>query len=230
MQADYYSNNPRFYVSVDCIILGYTEGQLKVLLQKRDFEPFSGEWSLQGTFVQEYEDLNAAARRVLWERTGVSDVRMFQVGTFGDVDRDPGARVISTAYMCLINSGLCDDEKVRKSYGWWVDVNDLPILHFGHDKMVEVALHRLRLSVGKEPLGVHLLPPLFTLSQFQRLHETIIGHPIDKRNFRKRIAEMNFIQKTDQIDKEHSKRGAAMYRYVDTLYNIYKEKNKVKII
>ena len=213
MESKFYSANPKFYVAVDCIIFGYAEGKLKVLLQKRDFEPFSGELSVQGGFVQEGEGVDKAALRVLCERTGINDVYIDQIGTFGKVDRDPGARVISVAYTCLIDSHLCDKDVVESHFGMWVNVDELPPLHFGHDEMVRVALHQLRMNIGKKPVGFYLLPPLFTLTQLQNLHEAILGKELDKRNFRKRVAEMSFIEKSSKIDKLHSKRGAALYQY-----------------
>ena len=219
MLSKFYSENPKFYVAVDCIIFGYAEGKLKVLLQKRDFEPFSGELSLQGGFVQENENVDDAALRVLHERTGINNVFIDQIGAFGDVNRDPGARVISVAYTCLIDNNLCDEDIVKEHYGLWVDVDNLPKLHFGHDEMVKKAHEMLRLSIGKKPVGFYLLPPTFTLTQLQNLHEAILGEALDKRNFRKRIAEMSFIENTGKIDKKHSKRGAALYQYNKDLFD-----------
>jgi len=213
MENKFYSANPKFYVAVDCIIFGYSEGKLKVLLQKRDFEPFSGELSVQGGFVQENENVDDAALRVLQERTGIHDVYIDQIGTFGKVDRDPGARVISVAYSCLVDNNLCDEDIVESHYGVWANVDELPPLHFGHTEMVQKALYQLRMNIGKKPVGFYLLPPMFTLTQLQNLHEAILDETLDKRNFRKRIAEMPFIEKTGKIDKLHSKRGAALYQY-----------------
>ena len=99
----YYNVNPKFYLSVDCIIFGFDKGELKLLLLKRNFEPAKGKWSLMGGFVQEEESVDDAAKRVLAELTGLNDVFMEQVGTFGDTNRDPGERVISVAYYALIN-------------------------------------------------------------------------------------------------------------------------------
>ncbi len=212
-QATFYSENPKFYVSVDCVIFGFSEGKLKVLLQQRDFEPFSGELSLQGGFVQEGEDVDDAAKRVMFERTGVSNVYITQVGTFGKVNRDPGARVITVAYYCLLDSNLCDNAKLEKYHGLWADVSNMPKLHFDHNEIVDVALFHLRMFVGRKPIGFYLLPPMFTLSQLQSMHEAVLGVALDKRNFRKRVAEMSFIEKTGMIDKLHSKRGAALYQY-----------------
>ncbi len=226
MESNFYTSNPRFYVAVDCVIFGYFNGKLKVLLQERDYEPFSGELSVQGGFVQEGENINDAALRILYERTGIHGVYIEQVGTFGEADRDPGARVVSTAYTCLIDSHLCDDNIVRKYHSLWADIDNLPTLHFGHGEMVKMALHRLRMNIGRKPVGFHLMPPMFTLTQLQQLYEAVIGDTVDKRNFRKRISEMPFIEKTEFIDKKHSKRGAALYKYNDEHFKLI---NKFKL-
>ncbi|MCD8304139.1 MAG: NUDIX hydrolase [Prevotellaceae bacterium] len=222
----YYTSNPRFYVAVDCIIFGYFDGHLKVLLQKRDFEPFSGEMSVQGGFVQEGEDIDEAALRVLCERTGIRQVGITQVGAFGEVDRDPGARVISIAYTCLIDSNMCDEEVVEQHHGQWADIDALPPLHFGHGEMVRQALSQLRGNMGRKPVCFHLLPPLFTLTQMQKVYEAVLGEKLDKRNFRKRIADMPFIEKTMLIDKKHSKRGAVYYMYNEDRFKLI---NKFKV-
>ena len=213
MEAVYYSQNPRFYVAVDCIIFCFEDGVLKVLLQQRDFEPFRGEHTLMGGFVQENEDVTQAAQRILEERTGILYVPLEQVGAFGSPNRDPGARVVSIAYMALVVKHLCNDSLNAKHNGFWVNVYDLPSLSFGHDEMVHKALARLRIQIGKTPVGFQLLPPMFTLSQLQHIHEAILNEHIDKRNFRKRVADMSYIEKTDKIEKTNRKRGAALYRY-----------------
>ena len=215
----YYNINPRFYVSVDCIIFGFDKGSLKLLLLKRNFEPAKGSWSLMGGFVQDGESVDDAAKRVLAELTGLENVYMEQVGTFGEVDRDPGERVISVAYYALININEYDRELVQKHNAYWMNINELPPLIFDHPQMVEKAQEMMRTQASTEPIGFNLLPKLFTLSQLQSLYEAIYGEPIDKRNFRKRVAEMDFIEKTDKIDKTGSKRGAALYKFNNKVYH-----------
>lgn len=214
----YYNINPQFYVSVDCIIFGFDEGELKLLLLKRNFEPAMGKWSLMGGFVQEEESVDAAAKRVLAELTGLEDVYMEQVGTFGDVDRDPGERVISVAYYALINVNEYDRELVQQHNAYWMNVNELPPLIFDHPAMIEKARELMKHKASDKPIGFNLLPELFTLTQLQNLYEAIYGESIDKRNFRKRVAEMDFIEKTDQIDKSGSRRGAYLYKFNDKAY------------
>ena len=216
--SNYYSVNPKFYISVDCIIFGFHEGKLHLLLLKRNFEPARGEWSLMGGFVQENESVDDAAKRVLAELTGLDQVYMEQVGSFGAIDRDPGERVISVAYYALININEYDRELVQRHNAFWVDIDELPPLLFDHQAMVEQARALMQQKASVAPIGFNLLPRLFTLSQLQSLYEAIYGETIDKRNFRKRIADMDYIEKTDLIDKTTSKRGAALYRFNEKVY------------
>ena len=214
----YYNINPRFYVSVDCIIFGFDKGSLKLLLLKRNFEPAKGSWSLMGGFVQDGESVDDAAKRVLAELTGLDNVYMEQVGSFGAIDRDPGERVISIAYYALVNINEYDKALVQQHNAFWVNINELPPLIFDHSAMVEKARALMQQKTTTEPIGFNLLPQLFTLSQLQSLYEAIYGENIDKRNFRKRIAEMDYIEKTDKIDKTSSKRGAALYKFNEKAY------------
>lgn len=214
----YYSINPKFYVSVDCIIFGFSEGELNLLLLKRNFEPSKGEWSLMGGFVQQDESVDDAAKRVLAELTGLENVYMEQVNSFGEVGRDPGERVISIAYYALINIDEYDREAVQQHNAFWININEMPDLIFDHPQMVQAARDLMKQKASTKPIGFNLLPKLFTLSQLQSLYEAIYGEDIDKRNFRKRIAEMDYIEKTDKIDKKGSKRGAALYKFNDKVY------------
>lgn len=222
----YYNINPRFYVSVDCIIFGFDKGSLKLLLLKRNFEPAKGSWSLMGGFVQDGESVDDAAKRVLAELTGLENVYMEQVGTFGEVDRDPGERVISVAYYTLININEYDRNLVQQHNAHWAEINEIPPLVFDHPQMVKQARIMLQKKASSEPIGFNLLPSLFTLFQLQSLYEAIYGEPLDKRNFRKRVADLNYIEKTDKIDKTGSKRGAALYKFNE---NAYRKAPKFKL-
>ena len=222
----YYNINPRFYVSVDCIIFGFDKGSLKLLLLKRNFEPAKGSWSLMGGFVQDGESVDDAAKRVLAELTSLENVYMEQVGTFGEVDRDPGERVISVAYYALININKYDRNLVQQHNAHWAEINEIPPLVFDHPQMVKQARIMLQKKASSEPIGFNLLPSLFTLFQLQSLYEAIYGEPLDKRNFRKRVADLNYIEKTDKIDKTGSKRGAALYKFNE---NAYRKAPKFKL-
>ena len=215
----YYSQHAKVWVSVDCIIFGFDDGKLKVLIGRRQMDPGRGEWSLYGGFVAADEGLDEAASRTVKELTGLDNLYMRQVGAFGKTDRDPGERVISIAYYALIN--VKDyNERLRLEHGVeWMDVNHLPMLYSDHNEMVCKARKLMRQKLRTEPVGFRLLPNLFTLTQLQRLYEAVNGEDLDKRNFRKRIKEMDFIEKTELIDKKSSKRGAYLYRFNKRAYN-----------
>ena len=209
----YYKEFQKVFLSVDCIIFGFDNNKLKILVGRRQLDPGRGEWSLYGGFVRNDESLDDAANRTLFELTGLRKVYMRQVGAFGSVDRDPGERVVSVAYYALIN---VDDyhDKLRMQHGVeWIEVDKMPVMYSDHNEMVNRALKLMREKIKTRPISFQLLPPLFTLTQLQRLYEAVIGEEVDKRNFRKRIKEMDYIEKTELIDKTHSKRGAALYRF-----------------
>lgn len=217
--TQYYSEHSQYWVSVDCIVFGFDNNHLKLLIGRRQMDPGRGEWSLYGGFVRVNESLEDAANRVLHELTGMRKIYMKQVGAFGAVDRDPGERVISVAYCALINVRDYDD-KLREQYGLqWVDIDSLPRLYSDHNQMVKKAVMLLRQRIKTEPLSFNLLPDLFTLTQLQHVYEAILGGDIDKRNFRKRIKQIDFIEKTELIDKVTSKRGAALYRFNRKMYD-----------
>lgn len=217
--TQYYSEHSQYWVSVDCIVFGFDNNHLKLLIGRRQMDPGRGEWSLYGGFVRVNESLEDAANRVLHELTGMRKIYMKQVGAFGAVDRDPGERVISVAYCALINVHDYDD-KLREQYGLqWVDIDSLPRLYSDHNQMVKKAVMLLRHRIKTEPLSFNLLPDLFTLTQLQHVYEAILGGDIDKRNFRKRIKQIDFIEKTELIDKVTSKRGAALYRFNRKMYD-----------
>lgn len=211
--AQYYESHPRFFVSVDCIIFGLKAGRLSVLLTRRAFEPERGKWSLMGGFVEEDESVDASARRVVSQLTGLDNVYMHQVGAFGRVDRDPGERVVSVAYFVLIDTNDVDETKLRAHGAYWRDLDDLPELGFDHPEMIHESREYLRQLIQVEPLVFKLLPELFTLTQVQSLYELILGATVDKRNFRKHILETGYIEQTEMIDKSTSRRGARLYRF-----------------
>lgn len=210
---DYYHQHDRLYLSVDCIIFGLNEGSLKLLLTKRDFEPQKGEWSLMGGFVNSDESVDNAARRVLKNLTGLDGVYMHQIGTFGEVDRDPGKRVVSVAYSALLNFPDIDHDILKSHNAHWVDFNNIPHLCLDHDSMIKKAIRKIQNKFRTEPIAFELLPPRFTLTQLQQLYETLLGIKIDKRNFRRRALENSCIVPTDMVDKENSRRGARLYEY-----------------
>lgn len=216
--TEFYREHSRMYVSVDCIIFGFEANKLKLLVGKRKMDPGRGEWSLYGGFVKEDESLDDAANRTLKTLTGLDNLYMKQVGAFGAVNRDPGERVISVAYCALINVKDYDAELQQQHELTWMDVEKLPKLYSDHNDMVKKAIMLLRRRISTEPLSFNLLPELFTLTQLQHVYEAILGEEIDKRNFRKKIKTIDFIEKTDKIDKVTSKRGAALYTFNKRMY------------
>jgi len=214
----FYGEHSKVWVSVDCIIFGFDEGKLRILIGRRQMDPGRGEWSLYGGFVRSDESIDDAANRVLHELTGLRNLYMRQVGAFGNVDRDPGERVVSIAYYALINVKDYADH-LRVEYGLeWVNIDEIPQLYSDHNEMVIQARKLMQQKISSEPIGFRLLPALFTLTQLQKLYEAVNGEEVDKRNFRKRIKEMDFIEKTELIDKKGSKRGAFLYRFNKRAY------------
>ena len=216
--TNYYGHHIKAFVSVDCIVFGFDSNKLKLLLGKRQMDPGRGEWSLYGGFVGPTESVDEAAHRVLFELTGLKHIYMKQVATFGAVDRDPGERVVSVAYCALINVKDYDSNLLQEHGVEWVELNNMPTLYSDHNEMVKKAVTMLRRRINSEPLSFNLLPDLFTLTQLQHVYEAVLGEEIDKRNFRKRIKSIDFIEKTELIDKVTSKRGAALYRFNKRMY------------
>ena len=214
----FYNEHSKVWLSVDCIIFGFDNKKLKILVGRRKMDPGRGQWSLYGGFVGATESVDEAATRTLYELTGMRNIYMRQIGAFGKIDRDPGERVVSIAYYALINVNDYD-EKLRKAYdAEWIDIDEVPQLYSDHNEMVTKARKLVQQKMSHEPVGFSLLPDLFTLTQLQTLYEAVNGTELDKRNFRKRIKDMDFIEKTELIDKKSSKRGAFLYRFNKKAY------------
>jgi hypothetical protein len=211
----YYQEHEKFHVAVDCIIFGYDEDgrELKVLLLKRNFQPAKGEWSLMGGFLKNNEAIDTAAKRILHQLTGLSDVYMEQLYTFGELDRDPGARIISVAYFALIKINASDLELVKTYGATWVPISSMPRLIFDHTAMVNRALKKLQVRARTQPIGFELLPDKFTIPQLQGLYEAIYNKTLDKRNFRRKLLSMNLLEKLEEKEKESSRKGAWYYRF-----------------
>lgn len=202
---------PRPSLTVDCVVFGLDDEDLKVLLVQRDLPPFEGRWALPGGFVHMDETLEEAAKRELREETGLSDVYLEQLYTFGDLDRDPRERVVTVAYYALVN---LRDHRVQaatdaRSAAWFA-VDNCAKLAFDHARILRMALERLRGKVRYQPIGFELLPPKFTLRQLQHLYEKILGRSLDKRNFRKKILGMGILVELDEIEKDVAHRAARL--------------------
>jgi len=216
---------PRPALTVDCVVFGLDEQDLKVLLVRRGLPPFEGRWALPGGFVRMEETLDDAARRELREETGLKDVYLEQLYTFGDVRRDPRGRVVSVAYYALVNLA---DHRVQAatdaSDAAWFAATDLPRLAFDHDRILDAASQRLKGKVRYQPIGFELLPEKFTLSQLQRLYETVLERPLDKRNFRKKILSMGVLVETDEVQQDVAHRAARLYRFDEDKYRRLRKK------
>jgi 8-oxo-dGTP diphosphatase len=205
---------PRAAVTVDCVVFGLDDEDLKVLLIRRDLPPFENKWALPGGFVRINETLDEAARRELQEETSLERVFLEQLYTFGGIDRDPRERVITVAYYALVR---LSDHRVQAATdardAVWFAMDDLPPLAFDHDQILETAHQRLQGKVRYQPIGFELLPPKFTLTQLQKLYEIVLGRVLDKRNFRKKIQGMGILEELDEVEKDVAHRAARLYRF-----------------
>lgn len=210
---DLYQVKEKMYVATDCIIFGFHEGKLKLLVFKRRVEPLKGEWSLIGSFVRLDEDLEVAGLRVLKETTGLENVYMQQLRSYGKKDRDPGYRCISIAQYALIRIDEYDEKLVEEHGAKWFEIDHLPLLILDHNQMVHDALAQLKQNARYKPIGFELLPEKFTIPQLQILYEAIYQRELDARNFRKKVLSLNVLEKLDEKDKTTSKRGAFLYKF-----------------
>lgn len=215
----YYSENIRFLVAVDCIIFGFDYRQLKLLLIKRNFQPQKGKWSLVGGFLEADESLDQSALRILNNLTGLNDIYLEQLYTYGETERDPGERVLSTAYYALINAEDYHLPINRESSAKWFPIEKKPNLIFDHNIMVDKAMRRLRRKSLSQPIGFELLPEKFTIPQLQKLYEVIHQRELDKRNFRKKILSMGLLKKLEEKQKSGSRKGAFYYRFDKKKYD-----------
>jgi 8-oxo-dGTP diphosphatase len=207
-----YKIHPQHYVAVDCVILGYQDEEIKLLLYPRSFEPYKGKWSLLGGFVQDNESADEAAARILKQTTGLEEIFLEQVSSFSDPKRDPEARVISLAYYALIRIDLHDEERVKENGAYWVSVNKLPNLIFDHQQMFIKALVKLQQKAGYSLCGSELLPEMFTLIQLRKLYEAIFLREFDPGNFRKKILSLGVLEKLSVKDASESRKGAFYYK------------------
>ncbi|MEZ4952504.1 MAG: NUDIX domain-containing protein [Saprospiraceae bacterium] len=214
-----YHMEDKVLLAVDCIIFGFDEEDLKILLIKRGFEPEKGKWSLVGGFLKNEETLETAATRILKLYTGLDDIYMKQVATFSEVDRDPAERTISTAYFALINIKKHSEKLIKEFSAEWFSVNKAPHLIFDHDKMVAQALKRLRNQTATEPVVFELLPKKFTMRQLQKLYEAIWDTQLDKRNFIFKILSLDILEKLDEKDMTSSRKGSFLYQFDIEKYN-----------
>lgn len=212
----------RIALSVDCVIFGFDENKLKVLLIRSDITKYKGKWSLLGDLVKPEEGLDAAAYRILKQRTGMDDVYLEQVHTFGDVDRHPVGRVVTIAYCSLINIQH-HELKIHDNELHWHGVESIRALAFDHRKIFTTCLQQLQKRVQEHPLALKLLPNKFSLRELQNLYEAILSIKLDRRNFRKKFFAMDFLVDVDEIEKNVPHRPGKLYKFD---YNKYERKKK----
>ena len=214
-----YNPDDKVFLAVDCIIFGFDNEDLKVLLIKRDFEPEKGNWSLMGGFLKKDETLDDAATRILYRLTGMHDVYMEQLYSFSEVNRDPVERTISTSYYAIINIEKHNEELIENFGAKWFSLSEVPNLIFDHDDMLDKAIKRLRRRTSINPIGFELLPEKFTMRQLQKLNEAILDKEIDKRNFINKINSMDILVKLNEKDMTSSTKGSYLYKFDQNKYD-----------
>ena len=211
-------------VTADLVIFTIQSEKLKVLLVKRGIPPFKGQFALPGGFVHEDESLEDAAVRELREETGIADVYLEQLYSFGEPGRDPRERVITVAYYALISadrSALAAGTDAAEA-AWW-PVGKLPALAFDHQEILDYALERLRNKLEYTTVGFQLLPPKFTLTELQGIYESILGKKLDKRNFRRKIELLKILKPTSEY-RRGEQRPARLYRFAAARFEKLKDK------
>lgn len=202
----------RIALSVDCVILGFEDDELKVLVIKCNIKEYKGKWSLLGDLVRPDEDLDSASYRILKERTGLDDVYLEQVRTFGKVKRHPAGRVITTAYFSLVN--IKDYQlKLSDNELHWHPVNDIRDMAFDHKEILDNCLERLREIVEDHPVVFNLLPKKFSLRELQSLYEAILNTKLDRRNFRKKFFMMDWLVDLNEYEEDVPHRPGKLYKF-----------------
>lgn len=208
-----YNTKQKILVAVDCIIFGFDSKSLKLLLFRRKVSPLKGHWSLIGAFLENDLSILDGAKQILQESTGLKDIYLEQLRTYGAIDRDPVERVISVGYYSLICIDELNMRSVEEFDAKWFDIDEIPELILDHGLMVKDAIEALRIKARHEPIGFNLLPEQFTLPQLQGLYESIYQSKRDSRNFRKKVLSLNILEKTGLKDKSGSKKGAFLYTF-----------------
>jgi 8-oxo-dGTP diphosphatase len=215
-------NINRIALSVDCVIFGFDENKLKVLLIRSDLKKYQGKLSLLGDLVNPDEELDAAAYRILKQRTGLSDVYLEQVKAFGSVNRHPAGRVVTVAFCSLINIQH-HKLKILDNDLHWHDVDDVAELAFDHKQIFETSYTQLQKRVQEHPLGFSLLPKKFSLRELQNLYEAILNIKMDRRNFRKKFFSMDFLIDINEMEQSVPHRPGKLYKFN---YEKYEKKKK----
>jgi 8-oxo-dGTP diphosphatase len=209
---EYYKQQTKFFVAVDCVVFGYEAGELKLFLYPRAFEPVKGSWSLMGGFIRADESAEKSACRVLQQTTGLDKIFLEQVGIFSDPEREVFERVISIAYYALIRIDRYKKSRGGKFGAKWWPIHELPELIFDHGEIIEQALKKLQQKAGTSLVGSELLPQEFTLLQLRNLYEAIYQRTFDPGNFRKKMLSLGVLERLDYKNSTESKKGAYYYK------------------
>lgn len=219
-----YEKAQAIFIAVDCIIFGFKDSKLQVLLMERDTIDGQVYYGLPFNMVKKDQSVDASAREAISNHTGLSSIFLDQLRSFGDVDRDPVARTVSVNYYALARLSDCDPEILKKVKAKWFLVNKLPKLLFDHEKMIKNAREELKILVQYKPIGKQLLPKKFTMTMLRTLYEVVLERKIDRRNFSRKIIALNLLDKSSEKDKKSSKRGAHLHSFNDEVYEDLLEK------
>ena len=211
-------------VTVDIVVFTLREGSLQVLLVKRGVPPFEGQYAIPGGFIRGDESLEEAALRELHEETGVRNEFLEQLYTFGDPKRDPRGRVITVAYYALIASDkLSLVAGADAAEAQWFPASSVPPLAFDHKSILDYALERLRNKLEYTTVGFQLLPEKFTLGELQAVYEAILGRPLDKRNFRRKLALLSILKPLREWQRT-GRKPAQLFRFAAARFEKLKDK------
>ncbi|MDO8556517.1 MAG: NUDIX domain-containing protein [Nanoarchaeota archaeon] len=214
-------------VAVDAVVFTNINNILQILLIKRKYPPYQGSYAIPGGFVKPEEALETAAQRELYEETGVKNIYLQQLGAYGNPKRDPRGRVLSVAFLALINAEQKLEATTDASVVQWFSIDELPPLAFDHKTIIEDALQQLRYELQTTNIAFQILPKRFTLTQLQALYETVLNKQLDKRNFRKRIKELHIVKATTEQQREGAHRPALLYTFINQTYTPIREKINV---
>ena len=219
-----YADKDKFHLAVDCVIFGFDDDRLRLLLYKRDFEPEKGNWSLMGGFLRNNENLDEAAYRVLARITGLRNIFLEQLSAFSDVDRDHAGRVVSIGYYALVNIHDYDSYMLKQYGAEWFAIDELPALIFDHQEIVKKALRRLTRKAKTQPIGFELLPENFTITQLRNLYEAIYQRQLEPANFRRKFLSMELLERLPIKDMNSSRKGAYLYAFNKDKYEMLTSK------
>ncbi len=211
-------------LAVNNVILSFHEKELKVLLIKRLDEPFANMWELPGSYMLESETLEDTAIRVLEEKVGITSAFLNQLGMYSAIKRDPRGRVVAACFIVLVKYDKAENPDGQHTA--WFNHNELPDMAFDHNRVIKDAFEELKNKFRFQPIGFEMLPEDFTLTQLQRLYESVLQQPLDKRNFRKKILNLELLKQTGKQGNEMEKRAATLYKFDKTKYVDLKKKGK----